>query len=190
MATKKKRPTNPWVNQTWGGGAKGQMGPGWGKVTPSSPPPTATPGINPAPPSAPPIDPAFENYKVTASRNVALTDADAVYQNARLDNAYGLGADKSNPYNQANMLMQSYERGQRGASVSYAGMGQLYSGAYRNQQRENQHQYNVGFDQLARNYQDSKYDIARGQLDARAQAGTGYSQAQFDSILNALRGGR
>lgn len=143
---------------------------------------------NPYVASTPPIDPAFEAYKVSSARNVALSNADATYQNARIENQYGLGADTSNPYSQAKMLEESYKRSQRGTLNSYASQGQLHSGAYGRMQGENQRNYNIGYDELARSYKDAKYGVVRSQLGTYANSVAGVDDAQFAALLRALGG--
>jgi len=168
---------NPWLTQTWGGAGK-QAAQAAGAAQPS---PYTAP--------TPPPDPAYLSAQASAQRNVALTDADAVYQNTRLNNMYGFG-DTSNPYSRANLLMESYRRNQRGTMNSYAAQGQLNSGAYERMQGENKRNYNIGFDQTSREYQDARYDITRGQVQAYADAGSAVSGAQWEAILRALQGGR
>jgi hypothetical protein len=171
MAKKKKRI-----------GTASQGTSGLGTLTPAAPAP------NPYVQQAPPIDPMYEAYKVSAQRNTALADADAAYQTARIENQYGLGADRSNPYSDAKLLEDSYLRSQRGTTNSYAAQRQLYSGAYKRMQDENKHQYNVGYDRLAREYQDAKYGVVRGQLGSYVQYGAGVDDERFRSILRGLGG--
>lgn len=157
---------------------------GPGTAYPTPPPFPSNPYTAPAPP----IDPAYEAYKVSAGRSVALADADATYQNARLENLYGLGADTSNPYSRGKLLAENLRRSQRGTEGSYANMGQQYSGAYQVAQGENTRNYSIGYDQLARDYADQKKGVLRGQLGTYAQYGTGVDEAQFQSLLKALGG--
>jgi hypothetical protein len=141
---------------------------------------------NPYVAPTPPVDPDYEAYRVSANRNVALADADAGYQNARIENQYGLGSDRSNPWSDAKMLEDSYLRDQRGTTNSYASQGQLNSGAYQRMQGENKRSYSIGYDRLARDYQDAKYGVARDQLQTWADSGVGIDQAKFESILRSL----
>lgn len=143
---------------------------------------------NPYTAPTPPIDPAYEAYKVTAGRNTALADADALYQGSRIENDYGLGSDTSNPYSRAKLLEENYKRSQRGTTNSYASQGQLNSGAYERMQGENTRNYSMGYDQLARGYGDAKYQNTRNQLGTYASNATGVDQAKFDALLRALGG--
>jgi hypothetical protein len=143
---------------------------------------------NPYVSTAPPVDPQAEAYKVSAQRNAALGDADAGYQTARIENQYGLGSDRSNPYSDAKLLEDSYLRDQRGTTNSYAAQGQLYSGAYKRMKGENERQYSIGYDRLARSYQDAKYGVTRGQLQSYADFGSGVDDERFRSILRGLGG--
>jgi hypothetical protein len=180
MAKRKRKGTAG--SSTGGFGTPPASGLGGAPVYGATPAPT-----NPYIAQAPPVDPMFEAYKVTSARNTALADTDATYQNARIENSYGLGSDQSNPYSQAKLLEESYKRSQRGTTNSYASQGQLYSGAYGRMQGENQRNYSIGYDQLARGYQDAKYGVARNQLGSYAGNSAGVDQASFDSILQALR---
>jgi hypothetical protein len=142
--------------------------------------------VNPYVSQAPPVDPQYEAYRVSAQRNVALGDADATYQAARIENQYGLGADRSNPYSDARMLEDAYKRNQRGTLNSYA--AQKGSGAYLRAQDEDKRNYSIGYDRLSRDYTDAKYGVARGQLQSYADYGVGVDDARFQSILRGLGG--
>jgi lambda family phage tail tape measure protein len=149
---------------------------------------TPLPPQNPYVQQAPPIDPQAEAYNVSARRNVALGDADATYQNARIENQYGLGADQSNPYNDARMLEDAYLRNQSSTKSSYASRGLQGSGAYKQVKAFNERNYSIGYDRLARDYQDAKYGVTRGQLQSYADYGVGVDDARFQSILRGLGG--
>lgn len=143
---------------------------------------------NPYTATAPPIDPNYEATKISAGRNVALSDADALYQNTQIENSYGLGSDTSNPYSRAKLLENNYQRQQRGTQIGLAQQGQLYSGAMQTAQDENTRNYSMGYDQLARGYGDAKYQNTRAQLGTYAANATGVDQEKFNALLRALGG--
>lgn len=142
--------------------------------------------LNPYTATAPPIDPNYDAYRVSSGRNLALANADATYAGAQIENQYGLGSDTSNPYSRAKLLEETYKRSQRGTLNNYAAQGQLYSGAYGRMQGENKRNYSMGYDELARSYQDAKRTNTRNQLGAYADYGVGVDDAQFNSLLRAL----
>lgn len=139
---------------------------------------------NPYVSGSPPIDPAYEAYKVSAGRNVALADSDATYNTAQIENSYGLGSDTSNPWSQAKLLQTNWQRSQR-ATLNSAG-NQLYSGSHQRAQAENTRDYEMGYDQLSRNYSADKRGVTRGQLGTYAGNVTGVDSANFDSILRGI----
>lgn len=158
--------------------------------SPAKPVVSSTAGVAPQNPyvsNSPGIDPNLEASKVAAGRNVAFADADAGYQNARIENEYGLGSDISNPFSQAKLYEESYKRGQRGTQNSYAAQGQLNSGAYGRAQGENDRNYLMGYDKISRGYSDALANVTRNQLQTYNSNAMGVDQSQYDAILRALR---
>lgn len=136
-----------------------------------------------------PLDPAQEAAKVSNQRNLGISEATSVYDTGQIENEYGLGADKSNPYSRAKLLEDSYKRSQRGTLNSMASMGQLYSGAYGRAQRENTRNYNIAYDQLSRDYTGKLRGVQQGRLLAYGQYGSDEDEAAFQALLRAYRGG-
>lgn len=152
--------------------------------------PSMSPGADgswqPAPP-AQPLDPQFESYKATATRNLQTSQLGGAYQSAQIGNEYGFGADKSNPYSQAKLLEESWKRSKLGTTNSYASSGQLNSGAYARMQGENDRNYSIGVDRGTRDMNQALAGVSLGQLQAAGEYGAGVSGADFQALLNAFR---
>jgi hypothetical protein len=189
----KRSAQNPfqWSNGTWHSRPEGKehrstytppKAPGPAKLTP------AGPQYDPAQqPAILPLDPAAEAARVAGQRNLGISEADAVYDTGQIENEYGLGLDKSNPYSRARLLEESYKRSQRG-TLNSAG-NQLYSGAYQRMQGENTRNYSMGYDQLSRDYGNQLRNVQRGRLQSYANYGTGMDQAEWERLLRAYTGG-
>lgn len=144
------------------------------------------PGVQP-PVGGPPIDPQYEAYALSANRNVALGNADAAYQRGQLDQTFGYGAGgAANPYSRAALLEESFRRSQTGTQNSYAGAGQLFNGAYRRMQGENQRNYSIASDQNRRQYDQAQYGINLGQAQTAANYGIGIDDEKYKALLRAL----
>jgi hypothetical protein len=136
-----------------------------------------------------PVDPALEEQRLIANRNVALGKGEAAYQQGNLGFDYGYNPNgtinTANPYSRAAMLQLGYEHQQAGTTNSYAAQGQLYSGAIQNALGEGSRQYgaNEAANRLA--YQRATHGIQAGQLNTVANAGSGVSDADFQALLKA-----
>jgi hypothetical protein len=136
-----------------------------------------------------PVDPALEEQRLIANRNVALGNGEAAYQQGNLGFDYGYNPNgtinTANPYSRAAMLQLGYEHQQAGTTNSYAAQGQLYSGAIQNALGEGSRQYgaNEAANRLA--YQRATHGIQAGQLNTVANAGSGVSDADFQALLKA-----
>jgi hypothetical protein len=166
-----------------------------GAMTGGLPGGTSTPLGGTASPHAPsviPPDPTLEQARISGQRNVSLSDARALYDTSRINQDFGLlgdgTADPNNPYSKASMLEESYKRSKRGSHNSYAAQGQLYSGALQNAQDENFRNYDVGRDQLQKQFADSLANVKLNQLGTYANAGTGIDNETFNALLRALGG--
>lgn len=158
--------------------------------TPASGLPANTPtqvGFSSPQPTAPPPDPEAAEYQARAQRTGAISGVLAQYDIGRTNQEYGFG-DSSNPYSRANLLMENFKRGQAGTNVGYAAQGGLYSGAYQTAQQEQQHQYDIGYDRLRRDYQDQIGNIQRGQLQQYGEYGSGLSLEQYNALIRGFGG--
>ncbi len=88
-----------------------------------------------------PVDPRYDQDIASLGRNrdTSLGSLGAQRTQGLLDYGYNeandtLTFDPQNPYSQAALLKQSYDRSRKGAGTSMAARGQLYSGAYQNAQ--------------------------------------------------------
>jgi hypothetical protein len=150
---------------------------------------SSIPGAPPIPGTPQPVDPALEEQRLIANRNIALGNGEAAYQQGNLGFDYGYNPNgtinTANPYSRAAMLQLGYEHQQAGTTNSYAAQGQLYSGAIQNALGEGSRQYgaNEAANRLA--YQRATHGIQAGQLGTVANAGTGVSNADFQALLKA-----
>lgn len=146
----------------------------------------------------PPVDTEFEQRKARAQRDYSTYIGDSDTNLRRTASDYGFsydpstgargGVDTSNPYSRAALLQKSYNQGKersqrtfdvgtRGNLNSMAARGQLYSGALRRRQAEQQRQfgertrslvdaYNQGDDQLRRTFDAFVEQWLRGRRNA------------------------
>ena len=101
----------------------------------------------PAPPDA-----QYTTDVAGAQRDFNFGSAQLAQQQNQLGYETGIG-DPSNPYSRSALLEQTYQRNQRGSTNSYAGAGQLYSGALQNASNANtadraQGQHKIRYDYL------------------------------------------
>jgi hypothetical protein len=129
------------------------------------------------------------NSEITGQRNVAIGDLNATWQQGNLDQTYGFGAGgAANPYSRVALAGENLKRSQLGTLNSYAGQGQLYSGAYDRMQNENQRNYDIGYDQLRRDYDQQSGNLQLGRLQSYADAGSGVDQAKWAALFKSLGG--
>lgn len=134
-----------------------------------------------------PLDWQEQAYGLSAGRNLKLASGEAAYQTGQAEQHFGYGASgAANPYSQAALLEESYKRSKLGTSNSYAGQGQLHSGAYSRMQGENQRNYSIQSDANRRAYDDAIHQIGYGQAQAGANYATGMDDASFEALLRAL----
>jgi hypothetical protein len=96
-----------------------------------------------------PVDPIWAAGRLTAEKQLETTQAGVVGQRTRGINEYGftetaadpvtgetgIGAfDPNNPFSKAALLKQTYDRSRRSSAQSMGSTGNLYSGAFQNQQ--------------------------------------------------------
>lgn len=175
----------PGNTQTYNAGPT--TGAGGMTVKPGQPPKAGLVPKNPAP--VQPEDPNVLNAQAIGQRNVAVGDLTAAFQQGNLDQSYGFGAGgAADPYSQANLLQENYRRSTRGTTNNYAASGQLYSGAYNRAQNENTRNYDIGYDQLRRAYDQASGNIQLGRLQTYANAGTAIDDAKFKALIQALAG--
>lgn len=154
--------------------------------------------VNPGPAPQPiPPDPFLENSKLTANRNIALGTGEAAWQQGQLQRSSGFdasgnlvtsGADFS-PFSQAMQLQDTYKASKLGTNTSYAGQGQLYSGAYGRAQLHNDTGYARSFDALKTGAQAGYHGIQSGLLGTYANNSLGTGTQSFESLLKQLYGG-
>lgn len=152
-------------------------------------------GIKPAAasPASPspvqPLDPNVVNQQIIGQRDVALSDLYSTWQQTNLDQQYGYGASgAANPYSDAAKLQTNFQRSVLGTTGSYASQGQFNSGAYGRAQDENARNYAIADDASRRAYNQASGQNQFSQLQAYANAGTGIDSAEFQAMLDALKG--
>lgn len=154
----------------------------------------AAPGFTPAPPppavaQPQPVDTAFEQAKLTANRNVALSNSETAYQTGNLNFDYGYNPDgtinTANPYSRAALYQLQYENQARGTTNSLAAQGQLYSGALENQRGIDSTGYAINEAQNRLAYQRGLHALQAGKLGTYAQNALGVSDADYSSLLKS-----
>ncbi len=139
-----------------------------------------------------PFDPSLEAQKQSAGWNIQLADADAGYQRGQTAYGTGYNADGSrnaaNPYSQAQLLQDNWQRSKTGTDNSLAAAGQFYSGARANAQGRNDRLYSVDSDSLRRSAQDTYYGIGKGQLGTYASNTLGVTGGAYESLRKSVYG--
>lgn len=182
MASKKSaRTPYRWANGTWHTRPEGEQN----RSNYQAPP---TPQA-PATPPVQPMDPSVVNAQVTAQRNVGVADLYSTWNQGNLDQDYGFGAGgAANPYSQAALLQENYRRAKTGTVTSYTNEQQQFSGAYGRMQTENTRNYDIGYDQLRRGYDQATGENQFGRLREYANAGTGVDDATYEALRRQLGG--
>lgn len=137
-----------------------------------------------------PYDPAYQAYVAQQNRDFGISDANAAYNIGQ--EAYNTGfnqngtLNESNPYSEAALLKENFNRATSGTLNSYANQGQLYSGAYGRMQGENSRQYSIGYNNAATRAADTYHRIAYGRQTAASQAGVGLNDQARLALYRAL----
>lgn len=137
-----------------------------------------------------PYDPAFQAYLAQQNNLYGISQANTAYELGQ--EAYQTGfnqngtVNESNPYSEAALLKENFNRATSGTLNSYASQGQHYSGAYGRMQNENGRNYSIGYNQLANQAADAYHRIAQSQQSAAAQYGTGLTDQARLALYRAL----
>lgn len=151
---------------------------GLSPITNYGPPPAGAPGTpqyQPAAPAAPPYDAELEARRTAGSKrrvdinsdldvDLGQTASESGFQYNWATGAVG-GFDPTNPFSQAALLMKARKERDQGENTSFAGSGQLYSGAYQTAKKETGSQYDRGYDTLRRGFQDYVKNYLRRKRD-------------------------
>jgi hypothetical protein len=171
-------------------GLGGKLSPGAKQGAAQSAPGATYPG---QPVGAPPPDWQQIAAESAAQRSVGYADAQATYDRGRIQRDFGYGAngqiDPSNPYSKAALLQKNFQEHTLGNTTSYAGQGQLYSGALQNAQNATTSGYLADSNSLHNQYSDALNQTSLNQLGAYSNAGSAVSQDKITAILRALRQG-
>jgi hypothetical protein len=179
-------------------------GPGYGKPkkgaarpsvhAPNAPnAPMYAPYVPPTPVAPQPFDPALEQQKLAAGRNVALGNNEATWQTQ--NTGYNLGynpdgtANAANPYSQAQLLTDSYKRNQLGTTNSMAAQGQLYSGSLLNARATDDRNYSQSDAALRQQALQAYHGINATKLGNYASNASGVSDADWAGLLKSTYGG-
>lgn len=104
-----------------------------------------------------PFDTQYESSVSGLGRSRDQQLADITAQQGQLGSSYGYdqagNIDVSNPFSRRQLLVENYARARKGAGTSMAAQGQLYSGAYQNQQNYLANRGLQDEDALKRDYQ-------------------------------------
>lgn len=173
----------PWEQELANRKAKGATTvPNW---TGGAPIPIGSGQATPQPP-----DPNLALQTATGTRNVALARGEGAYQQGNLNFDYGYNTDgsvnTSNPYSRAALLMLNYQHQQNATTNQMAAAGQLYSGAYANQQGIDQGNYAQADAANRLGYQRSTHGVQAGVLGTMATNALGVGDEAFQALLKAV----
>lgn len=196
MLTIKKQPRR--TGQTQQGPKTGQAGPtgpltagpGLTQPTRQQGPQTQAGDANVQQPTAavdPAQDPDYIARHAILGRTLTNTNTALGQDAAQIENVYGFGADTSNPFSRQALLRQAFQNQQRGTTNNLAARGQLYSGAYSNQQGIDTRNNDIGVDAAKRAYQDALTDVGRRKTNAQTayeSGDLGALQAARDRAIN------
>lgn len=140
-----------------------------------------------APPAPIPEDPAAQTIQANAQRQYDFTTGGLTQEKLNTEQQYGVSAGYNdflaNPYSQAAMLAQSYQRNQANTFNNYAGSGQLYAGSLGNAQSYDRGQYGAANNSMLTAYQQALTDIAQ----RRGQAGVDLADAKQTAAATAIQ---
>ena len=151
-------------------------------------------GGKPAAPGAPqkpamPWDLAAANQEAGAQKQLANTTTGLDANWLRTQQAFGLEGQwadaASNPYSRASALQRSFDSARRGVTNS-AGQG-LYSGSFINAQNENTHQFNLGRDQLQKEYDQANAEYVGGKQNANDEYLEAINNAMWQRVNTGLQ---
>jgi hypothetical protein len=125
------------------------------------------------PPTPLPFNAEYESTVGRLNRDKANTQADIAGQRLATESQFGFGNDTSNPFSQARLLERQYQQRRSGTTNSYAGAGQLYSGALSNQRNADSFAGQQSLDTALREYQTRLADLNAGELKSQ----TGYDDS-------------
>jgi len=139
-----------------------------------------------------PFDAQYTTDVAGANRDYNFGSAQLAQQQSQLGYETGIG-DPTNPYSRSALLEQTYQRNQRGSTNSYAGAGQLYSGALQNASNSNtsdffQGQHQIGYDYLKAlsGLTGAKTQLGYQKDDAMASAAAGnVARASAEPVTDA-----
>lgn len=130
--------------------------------------------------TVPPFDAAREASLAssTARRTQLLSDADVDMQSTaqqygfKYDPSTGAfgGFDPTNPFSQAALLARTRDQHVAATTNSYNRRNNIYSGAYQEAQKDNQYQYDRGYDTLRRGFDDYVKRYLRRRRDIQTVA--------------------
>lgn len=138
----------------------------------------------------PPPDPGLLTLEAQNNLGSGLSSAVSGYRTGQIGYQTGYNQDGSlnsaNPYSQAALLQESYKRSTAGTTNSYAGQGQLNSGAYGRMQNENARNLSIGSNQLQNQASNAYYNNNVTNAQNQITYGSGTVSPQLASIFKAL----
>lgn len=154
-------------------------------------------------PYDPRIDAVYNDTLTGLGTQRDITKGDLDYDATTGGNRYGLTAaynadgtpsgnysvDPSDPFSKMALLQRSYESAKRGTTNSLASQGQLYSGAMRNAQTQNDTGFAQGKDALSKAFSDLLMATIRGKRGADSDYLTGAGTAARTRLDSQLGGG-
>lgn len=173
------------AQQWWWNGNWHTVPPPQASQTPS-PSTDAKPSPAPAPsgPSPLPLDPNLLAQQDLIQRQLASQLAGYDAQRQTAIRQFGLD-DPSDPFSRQALLQKSYDQRVRGTTNSLAAQGQLYAGAYVNQQNFNTNNYQQQHDALRKQQDSLLAQIEQRRKDAQFSAAQGGLNALQTSTANA-----
>jgi hypothetical protein len=148
--------------------------------------PGASTSTTPGSPSTTPGPNLQEEARRINNQRIFDTTNNQINQDeTTINQAYGW-TDTSNPFSQAALLKQAYTNRQRGTTNSLAARGQLYSGAYANQQAIDTRQNDQAVDSSRRAFDQAIINIGRRRTAAQTALDTGNLDAADAAVNTGL----
>lgn len=156
--------------------------------SPAVPTAPAAPAPAPTPPAASPMpwDAAYEGSvdSINKGRDQGYAAIDEQVRAAK--QAYGFD-DTTDPFSKIAMFKEAFANQKRGINTTSASRGQLFSGGQQTDQANAQHQNDIGYDALRRDYDSTLNDLAARRSQVGQEADDSTAAAGFTRVQTALQ---
>lgn len=138
-----------------------------------------------AQPVSQPFNARYDTSMAGLGRDRDLATSNLDYNQQRVTQDYGFD-DPSNPFSRAALLERTYQQQRSGTLNSYAGAGQLYSGALTRARDADRFNYEQGRGALRGSYDETLRDLAVRRLEAQNTYQSGAEGAEAQRLEDSI----